>query len=438
MAWIMGFSRRSTLALAPAILVVASCLAQDQLPDSAVESPATAIDSEPDGLSDSGASADGLVLEVADHDVTPTRVVDASNDSSNASIPRQAEAGVTDASGEGGAPVDVQPSTTPLDRLRAAAEELLVEGDAAAWGRDGVLTTDHLSNPMVTTGLEGVEAFNVLDSDGYEGDYKCNLLAFELAFRAGLMVPVMGRGRGWGYPGPGMVVHQIVRGRLVEQWARRVDSTDLEELQRLSEGGAVLMIAGEGPPGRPGHVGIVERVHQIEIDGTGHLSRVEYTGWEANPDGGNRRRRTWRIGRYLSIHFLELRDPPRGEPQVVPMGFGPIRASLHDAIRHCPECLTVGRGRDGESLDRARGLPELPVAHSVLGGDSNWGAVVNVRDIARSTVTGEAREVSESESTSVAADERLEEVFRRIRIHGVPAADGARTLPQVPSPDHRE
>lgn len=272
---------------------------------------------------------------------------------------------------------------TPIERIRAAARVLLEVGDPLVWGRDGQLSPRELSNPFLSNGLEGVEAFNVLDSNGYEGDYKCNLLAFELAYRAGLLVPLMGRGRGWGYPGPGVVTEQVERGHVLELWASRVERTDLEHLRAMIDVGAALMIVGQGRYGGPGHVGIVGQVHSVLHAPDGRLAQIEYSGWEANPQGGSYGRRTWKPGRYSLIHLIELREPPPGEPQVVPIGFGPLRASLEDADRSTAESRTLGRGH-GDSLPiRGRGLPALPVAHGLLGGRSNFGQVVNVRRIAR-------------------------------------------------------
>jgi hypothetical protein len=274
-------------------------------------------------------------------------------------------------------------ASTPLERIRRAARELLDEGDASAWGVSGRLTTAELSNPFLTAGPEGLAAFNVADSDGYEGDHKCNLLAFELAFRAGLQVPLIGRGRGWGYPGPALVMDEIEVGRAIEQWASRVGSTDLPTLQQLTSRGSALMIVGRGRDGRPGHAGIVDVVHRVEHDPAGRLVLVEYTGWEANPVGGRYLRRTWLPGGHSAIAFVELRDPPAGAGQVVAMGFGPMSSSGRASLPDAPEDRTLGRGRDMSLPIRGRGLPDLPVAHELLGNGSSFGSVVDVRRIAQ-------------------------------------------------------
>lgn len=272
-------------------------------------------------------------------------------------------------------------AAAPLERIRRAARELLVEGDPSVWGVSGRLTEAELSSPFLTIGPEGLAAFNVADSSGYEGDYKCNLLAFELAFRAGLQVPLIGRGRGWGYPGPSLVMDEVEEGRAIEQWARRVARTDLASLQALTAAGAALLIVGRGADGRPGHVGIVDEFHRVEHDPAGRITEVEYTGWEANAEGGRHQRRTWLPGVRPSIAFVELVDPPTGHGQVVALGFGPLASSGLASLPGSPEDRTLGRGREMSRPVRGRGLPELPVAHGLLDDGSRFGKVIDVRRV---------------------------------------------------------
>lgn len=234
-------------------------------------------------------------------------------------------------------------ATGALGRIQEAAVDLLAPGRAEVWGREGQLGPQDLTNDHVTVTEEGVEGFNVLDANGFEGYYKCNLFAFELAYRGGLRVPVIGRGRGWGYPGPNGVAAQIERGQMDGRWAVTADAATDEQLARAREDGVAFMLVGEGREGRHGHMGLVDEVHRIDRDREGHITRVEYSGWEANGDGAHYRRRVWGTGRFASIHLLELRAPAPGEPQVVPMGAGPALPSLHDAARHStPTTETTG------------------------------------------------------------------------------------------------
>ncbi len=255
---------------------------------------------------------------------------------------------------------------------------MLSGGDPAVWGREGRLGPEHLTCEYTSRGIDGLEAFNVLDSDGYQGDLKCNLFAFEMAYRAGLQVPLVGRGRGWGYPGPEAVVDHLAEGGVIGQWARPVRRPDLESLNRELERGAAFLLVGAGRPGSAGHMGVVDQVHELELASTGVIQRIEYSGWEAGSRAAGYARRTWRIGRYSEIHLVQLRDPPEGEPRVVPLGFGPLGASVADAERHQPD-----GGVDEACCRRGRGLPELPVAHEILDERSSWGPMVDVKRVVR-------------------------------------------------------
>lgn len=220
-----------------------------------------------------------------------------------------------------------------LQRVQQAGNEMLHSGRADVWGRAGSLTPQDLTNDFVTQGQDGVEGFNVLDANGFQDCYKCNLFGFELAYRAGLRVPVMGRGRGWGYFGPHGVVRMIDQGRIDGSWSTMADHLEKEDFDRATGQGIPFMLVGEGRDGRAGHVGMIDEVHRIERDSSGNIRRIEYSGWEANGDGAHYRRRTWGIGRFASIHVLELRDPAPGEEQCFVIGGRPAMPSRHDAPR---------------------------------------------------------------------------------------------------------
>jgi hypothetical protein len=125
-------------------------------------------------------------------------------------------------------------------------------------------------------------------------------------------------------------------------------------------------------------MGVIDQIHRLELDPAGRIVLVEYSGWEANPGSASYARRTWRIGRYTSIHLIQLRDPAEGEAQVVSLGFGPLGPSVADALRHTPD-----GGFEEEGCRRGRGLPELPVAHGVLNEASSWGRAVNAKQATR-------------------------------------------------------
>ena len=145
-------------------------------------------------------------------------------------------------------------ATGALQRVQLAAAEMLQPDQSHRWSQQGELTPAQLSNDF-TTGAEGVEGFNVLDAQGFRGSYKCNLFAFELAFRSGLRVPVMGRGRGWGYFAPDAVVRQIDEGRLDPRWARPADQLSEKGFAWAREQGLPLMVVGAGQDGHAGQLG---------------------------------------------------------------------------------------------------------------------------------------------------------------------------------------
>lgn len=221
-----------------------------------------------------------------------------------------------------------------LQQVQQAAEPMLTPGRAPVWGRAGSLTPQDLTNDFVTQGPDGVEGFNVLDANGFQDNYKCNLFGFELAYRAGLRTPIMGRGRGWGYFGPHGVIRMIEGGRIDGSWSTMADHLEAEDFEQATGQGIPFMIVGEGRDGRAGHVGMIDEVHRIERDSSGNIRRIEYSGWEANGDGAHYRRRTWGLGRFASIHVLELREPAPGEQQCFVIGGRPAMPSREDAPRH--------------------------------------------------------------------------------------------------------
>ena len=145
-----------------------------------------------------------------------------------------------------------RPAMGALHRVQEAADGMLADR-AWVWGREGRLTSRDLSNDFATQEDDGVALFNVNDASGFEDCYKCNLFAFELAYRAGLSVPIMGRGRGWGYFGPAGIVRQIESWRLDGRWAAPADHLDEAALENAREQGRPFMLAGSGRDGRRGH-----------------------------------------------------------------------------------------------------------------------------------------------------------------------------------------
>jgi hypothetical protein len=292
---------------------------------------------------------------------------------------------------------EISACLAPLERVRAVAEEMLHASRRDRWGRLGRLEPEDLTNNYATLSDEGVEVFSVIDAGGYEGHFKCNLLAFELAYRAGMRVPVISRCRGWAYPGP-LAVARMVEGRTVSGgWARIADDASQTELDDALAAGRVMLLVGVGLGGRFGHMGLVEEIHELDRGPSGRLQRIEYTGWEANTDGADLRRRAWERGRFTTIHLIELVEPEADQGQVVPIGPPPDLPSVADAARLAPEALAAAalnprRGAEawsqGLRTDEGR-PPRLPVAHSILGGETVFGPVVDVESLVSSRVSHE-------------------------------------------------
>lgn len=215
------------------------------------------------------------------------------------------------------------------ERLHLAAAEMLAE-DGAQWGREGRLSHDDLRSDFAT-GNPGHEArFNVRDANGYQGYYKCNLFAFEMARRAGFQVPVVGRNRGWGYPAPNRITQDAADGSVEHGWARVATQEPAARLdQDLQAGRRAFMLTGEATGERAGHMAVVERIHSIDRDSQGRVTRVVFDGWEARTQGAEHlSRRTWNIAGnaggtlarngFAQIEVLEMRSAGDGEATEIP------------------------------------------------------------------------------------------------------------------------
>jgi hypothetical protein len=181
--------------------------------------------------------------------------------------------------------------------LQGAASGMLTRGNPADWGRAGTLDANDLASDLSTEVPGGVARFNVRDARGYEGYYKCNLFAMELARRGGFQVPVVGRARGWGYPSPNGVTDDAGDGRLHGDWAQIATGMSAQAVDgAITSGSGAFMLTGHGSGDRAGHMGIVERIHEIDYAEDGTVRRVVYDGWEARRDGAQHlTRRTWNI-----------------------------------------------------------------------------------------------------------------------------------------------
>ena len=99
----------------------------------------------------------------------------------------------------------------------------------------------------------------------------------------------------------------------------------------------------KGVDGRSGHMGVVERVHEVDYDEQGRVQRVVFDGWEGRSRGAmHLTRRTWNRygnpggedarGGFDSIHIIALRRPQDGARPERPIHEN-ANASVHDAAR---------------------------------------------------------------------------------------------------------
>jgi hypothetical protein len=264
-----------------------------------------------------------------------------------------------------------------LQQVQLAAEVMTDPAVARDWGWEGRLTAEDLTNDYATFGSDGqLRAFNVLDAEGFFERFKCNLFVFELAYRAGLLVPVMSRTRGWGYIGPPEVLRQIERGSFDRGWAALADDREIDDLRAATRLGIPFVLIAEGRDGRAGHMGMVDQFHVVERNEEGQIHRIVYSGWEANGDEASYQRRTWGLWRFERIHILELQEPRSGQAQVFPIDAGPPLASDLDARRVIADATPVVAAQ--RSASALSGLAERPVvarsirANGALRGPARW------------------------------------------------------------------
>jgi Rod binding domain-containing protein len=180
-------------------------------------------------------------------------------------------------------------------RLAQAAYALSARDGGKQWSKEGALSQADLASSVETSTAEGAARFNVLDAQGYQDSYKCNLFALEAARRAGFEVPLVARARGWGLPTSETVTRDAQDGQLRGEWADVVSPAQLAELpDKLARGELAVMLTGSGTEGRHGHMAVVERIHNVELDRDGSVKRIDFDGYEARVDGAQHLiRRSW-------------------------------------------------------------------------------------------------------------------------------------------------
>jgi Rod binding domain-containing protein len=264
---------------------------------------------------------------------------------------RQALPGETNRGVNGGMPLPQRSSpevTPPLQGLKGATAKLAQAAYAISapsggkqWAREGTLTTRDLASSLETQSGKGAQHFAVDEAGGYTDAYKCNLFAFEAARRAGFSVPVINRDSGYGFPTSNSVTTDAQDGSLRGDWADVVSPQRVGELRdKLDRGEVALMLTGAGSEGRHGHMAVVEKIHDVQFDEHGQLSRIEFDGYEARQDGAQHlTRRSWNLKGHGEDNKLARN------------GFGRIEmlALRPSATPQTPEI------RLSETIDRGRG-----------------------------------------------------------------------------------
>ncbi len=222
--------------------------------------------------------------------------------------------------------LDSAPATGVLQGLQQAAAGMIEGGAAERWSRQGALLPQDLASDISTAAAGGEARFSVRDANGYQGYYKCNLFAFELARRAGLQVPVVAREAGWGFPSSNRVTQDASDGSLSAGWAKVVTGASPAAMHEASRAGEVaFLLVGSGEGERHGHMAIIERPKTIEYDEAGQVRRVVFDGWEAQPSGAKHlQERAWnRLGHpgdpgdrngLTRIEIIQLSRPTPGDP----------------------------------------------------------------------------------------------------------------------------
>jgi Rod binding domain-containing protein len=212
------------------------------------------------------------------------------------------------------------PATGQLARIQGVAADMLQDG-GLRWAKDGALQARDLMADVKNTPSGERANANLRDLRGYQGYYKCNLFALEVARRAGFDVPIQPRETGMGYPLSNQITADAADGRMERGWARVVTSASPASLDRgLSDGNRALMLTGAGHDGARGHMAVVEKIHSIDRASDGSIERIVFDGWEARPDGARHlRERTWNAqgsrgghdprNGFERIEILELQRP---------------------------------------------------------------------------------------------------------------------------------
>jgi Rod binding domain-containing protein len=192
------------------------------------------------------------------------------------------------------APQSNAPATGVLAELSAAASGMIGE-TAGHWAKDGSLTTEDLGAVNATAKAGASARATIQSAHGYQGYYKCNLFAFELARRAGLEVPLAQNGKTLDFPSSNRVTQDASDGSLNTGWAHVATGASPAAMQdALNAGEAAFMLVGQGHADKHGHMAVIERPRAVSYDSDGSVRSITFDGWEAQPNGAKHlTSRTW-------------------------------------------------------------------------------------------------------------------------------------------------
>jgi Rod binding domain-containing protein len=193
-------------------------------------------------------------------------------------------------------PADVatgQPGSVMAD-VSAAASGMLARG-GSRWAKQGRLAPEDFGTAGSPVTVGDAARRTVQNAQGYQGYYKCNLFAFELARRAGLDVPVTPQGAGVTFPSSNRVAQDASDGSLHTGWAKVATGASPAAMQAaLHAGEAAFLLVGQGVGDAHGHMAVIEQPRSIDYDTAGHVRSITFDGWEAQPDGAKHlTQRTW-------------------------------------------------------------------------------------------------------------------------------------------------
>ena len=171
--------------------------------------------------------------------------------------------------------------------VSATARTMLADG-GKQWAKDGALTPEDFGT-VGASARAGDGARRTIESqNGYQGYYKCNLFAFELARRAGLDTPQE-------LPSSNRLTQDASDGSIETGWAKVATGASPASMQdALRAGEAAFLLVGSGHGERHGHMAMIEKPTAVDYDEAGQIRSISFEGWEAQPDGAKHlASRTW-------------------------------------------------------------------------------------------------------------------------------------------------